>query len=342
MPGQNRIVWTKSRLGGNGKKAMQVHRWLRRARDLVGGARRAVVNALGPAEAIVPGPIIDTVSVLRRHKQKFGSFPNIVRPKMFNEKVIWRMLFDHREIWTQLQDKYAAREYIARRIGANVQPTLYWVASDAADIPIDDLPQQFMVKPTHGSGWVYPVRDKASLDWPGLVETCASWLRRNYYHVDREWVYKDIEPRIIVEELVDDGRGASPTDYKVFVFDGHVHVIQVTTGIFGDHRRTFFDRDWNKINAVADFGNADGEMDRPWHLDEMLAYAEAVGEGLDFIRADFYDTPTRVYLGELTTTPGGGMNAYRPPEFARYMGDLWTLPSLRATRCRRLVRHAAS
>ncbi len=321
---------------------MRVHRWLRRPRSLAGGARRAVVNALESAAAIVPGPIVDTVSVLRRYTQKFGRVPNIVSPKTFNEKVIWRMLFDHRAIWTQLQDKYAAREYIARRIGADVQPTLYWVTSDAADIPINDLPQRFMVKPTHGSGWVYPVPDKASLNWPELVETCASWLRQSYYRIDREWVYKDIKPRILVEELIDDGRGVSPTEYKLFAFDGHAHVIQVTTGIFGDHRRTFFDRDWNKINATADFENADEEMTRPWHLDKMFAYAEALGEGLDFIRADFYDTPTRVYLGELTTTPGGGMNAYRPLEFARYMGDLWTLPSLKTTRCRRFVRPAAS
>lgn len=39
------------------------------------------------------------------------------------------------------------------------------------------------------------------------------------------------------------------------------------------------------------------------HLYGMISAAEVLGKGMDFIRADFYDTPDRLYLGELTTTP---------------------------------------
>jgi len=48
-----------------------------------------------------------------------------------------------------------------------------------------------------------------------------------YYKIDREWDYKNIPPRIIVEDSIDDGSGAAPNDYKLSVFGGtgRVHVV---------------------------------------------------------------------------------------------------------------------
>ena len=43
-------------------------------------------------------------------------------------------------------------------------------------------------------------------------------MKRSYYKETLEWAYKHIEPRIIVEEFIDDGSGTAPNDYKLFVF----------------------------------------------------------------------------------------------------------------------------
>ncbi len=305
----------------------QKRRSIRENRRHTGGmlsqAKRA---AFGCLRAVMPNRVSDAVFVLRRYKRKFGTFPNVVRPTTFNEKVIWRMLFDRRPIWTRLQDKYALRGYVKERLGEDILPKLYWVTQDPSDIPLADLPRQFVVKPTHGSGWVRLVPDKVCLDAQELIATCRSWLAQNYYHVEREWAYKHIEPRIVVEEFVSDSTGKYPIDYKIYVFGGRARLIQIDTARFEDHRRDIYDVSWTKTGATSEYQNADRTLERPAHLQQMVACAEAIGDGLDFIRVDFYDTKDRLYLGELTTTPGGGMNTWGPVEFTRYMGGLWKLP----------------
>jgi hypothetical protein len=264
--------------------------------------------------------------IMRRHRRKFGVLPSVLRPSTFNEKVIWRMVFDRREILARLQDKYALRAHVKARMGGDILPKLYWVTTNPSDIPIADLPARFVVKPTHGSGWVYPVPDKARLEVADLEAVCRGWLAQNYYDLEQEWAYKHIVPRIIVEEFVDDGAGRYPTDYKIYVFHGRAHLIQVDTARFEDHRRDIYDTTWTRLEATSEYQNADRLLPRPKHLTQMIACAEALAGKLDFIRVDFYDTHERPYLGEVTTTPGGGMNVWRPVEFARRMGGLWKLP----------------
>ena len=65
------------------------------------------------------------------------------------------MVFDRRPIWTQLQDKLAARDYVKARIGEGILPGLYWVTKDPSDIPFDALPERFAVKPSQGAGWYH-------------------------------------------------------------------------------------------------------------------------------------------------------------------------------------------
>jgi hypothetical protein len=280
---------------------------------------------LRPVRVAVPDSIADVVVVMWKYKAKFGVYPNVFHPQMFNEKIIRRMLFDHRTLWTRLQDKYQLRSYVKERLGKDILPTLYWVTQEPTDIPFDTLPDRFMVKPTHGSGWIYPVPDKRRLDTAKLIATCQDWMGRNCYHYNHDWIYKHMEPRIVVEEFVDDGTGVFPIDYKFLVFDGRVHVIQVDVGRFGQHRRNFYGRSWNRITGTSEIQNLAREVECPRHFEEMVRYAEMLGAGLDFIRADFYDTDERAYLGELTVSPGAGMDAHEPREFARYLGEPWEI-----------------
>jgi hypothetical protein len=235
---------------------------------------------------------------------------------------------------TQVADKAAVRDYVEARLGRHLLPERYYITIDPQTIPFDKLPDRFVVKPTHGSGWIQIVTDKSTLDRVTLIKTCRGWLRQSYYEATREWVYKNIEPRIIVEQFIDDGAGNTPNDYKFFVFNGAVEMIQVDTARFSDHRRRLYTPTWEKLPVLLDYDDISGELPRPRHLQQMIAAAEALGRGLDFIRADFYDTPDRVYFGELTTTPLGGYHQFRPKEFDYYLGSRWKLPNIRALRKR--------
>ncbi len=275
-------------------------------------------------EAVVPEPMLIACAVVRRHKRTFGVVPNLIAPRTFSEKVLHRMVFDRRPILITLTDKYAVRAYVRDRIGDHVLPQLYWTTQTPGDIPLDDLPSQFVVKATHGSGWVCLVPDKARLDRRDLLVKCANWLRWNYYHAEREWAYKHIAPRIIVEEFIHDGTGPVPVDYKFYVFGGKVHMVYAITGRFVDVRNDAFTPGWDRLDMKTRWKSIGRSMPRPPHLDEMVEYAERLGRGLDFLRVDMYDAG-KVYFGEMTVYPSAG-DEFFDPRWNRYFGGLWDLP----------------
>jgi hypothetical protein len=109
-----------------------------------------------------------------------GQFPRLLRLHTFNEKVSHRMLFDRRAILTQVADKAAVRDYVEARLGRHLLPERYYITTDPDTIPFDRLPDRFVVKRTHGSGWLQIDTDKSTLDRATLIETCRGWLRQSY------------------------------------------------------------------------------------------------------------------------------------------------------------------
>jgi len=136
----------------------------------------------------------------------------------------------------------------------------------------------------------------------------------------------------MIEEFIGDGTSVVPADYKLFVFDGRVELIWIHVGRFEDHRSNVYGRSWNDLDVRFSYPNIEREVDPPKHLGEMIAYAEALGRGLDFVRVDLYDTDEKVYFGEVTTTSGGAVDSFDPVEFDRQLGDMWHLPSGRRAR----------
>ncbi len=279
-----------------------------------------------PKVASVSDRLIELFVSVRGYRMKYGGIPNLIRPETFTEKVLHRILFDRRPILTTLSDKYAVREYVKARIGEHVLPRLHWATISPEDIPFDTLPNKFVVKATHGSHWIRIVLDKTSVDCDELIEKCRWWLRQNYYYAFREPVYRNIEPRILVEELLSDGTGLTPTDYKCFVFDGTVRMVQVVQGYLTGVRMSFYELPWRKLRvSSARYDRIEEVVPRPKHLDDLIACAEALGRGIDFLRVDLYDTDAHVYFGEMSVTPGAGRFYFDSREFDRYLGGLWKI-----------------
>lgn len=248
------------------------------------------------------------------------------RPRTFNDKVVHRLMFDRRPILAQVTDKVQARSFAEKRLGPAILPKLYQLTDQPETIRFDSLPERFVVKPTHASGWARIVMDKSTLDRADLIATCKAWLNRSYYEEWGAWIYKKIVPQIMVEEFIDDGNRPAPNDYKLHTFNGVVHIVQVDQGRFEKHRRRLFSRSFERLNFLWERDDITGEVPRPPHLDEMVAAAETLGQGFDYIRVDFYDTPERLLFGELSATPGAGMERFFPESFDLQYGELWKLP----------------
>src|SRR5690554_3625830 len=124
---------------------------------------------------------------------------NLKNPKLFTEKLQWLKLNDRNPLYTELVDKYAVRTYIKEQLGKEYLIPLIAVYDKVNEIEWDKLPNQFVIKCTHGSGSNIICRDKNRLSIKESNKKLKKWMRKNWYWFGREWPYKNVKPRIIIE-----------------------------------------------------------------------------------------------------------------------------------------------
>lgn len=249
----------------------------------------------------------------------------LLKPRTFNQKLFYKMLYDRRPLLVTFADKLLARDYVRQKIGDDILIELLLATDRPEEIEFAQLPEKFVVKANHGSGWVRIVNqlhDKES----DVRQTCQEWLAQTYSDSNWEWFYKSISPRILIERMLDAGDGEVPLDYKFFVFNGKAFMIQVDSGRFSEHRRSLFSRDWEPFNvSFSRYPMASVDVPRPACLPRMLEIAERLGSEVDFVRVDLYEVGGRIFFGELTNTPAGGLGKFDPREFDATLGSQWRI-----------------
>ncbi len=254
------------------------------------------------------------------YREQFERDPNLDHPTGFNEKILLKILHDRRPYLTLFADKLRVREYVRRTAPALRFPQLYGWADRAEELPFETLPETFVFKANHGSGWNLVVDAKSAFTRRDLVRLGRSWLAWDFTLVGREWAYRDVRRALYAEELLIDPPHAVPPDYKVFVFGGKARVIQVDRDRATRHMQVLYDPDWQLVpgTVAADQGAA---LPRPALLDTMLAASEALSAGVDFVRVDLYLIGGEIYFGELTSTPNKGLCPFNPPALDELFGS---------------------
>lgn len=272
----------------------------------------------------------DEKRIRRKFRSELGRDPDLDRPATLNEKILWLNLRHRDPRQVVCSDKIAVRDWVRGRIGEEYLVPLLGVYDDPDQIDLDGLPVSFVIKAAHGSGWNLIVRDKRALEWKDTRNVLRDWLARSYYAHKREWQYRDIPHRLVIEELLLDEQGKIPDDYKVWCLragDRETRFVQVDMDRFTNHTRTYYDLDWNPLPLhKLDAPPHPAGRPRPQRLDEMLEVAEKLSEGFCLVRVDLYHMPGRVYFGEMTFTPDSGMAPLAPAEWDRKLGDLVALP----------------
>lgn len=263
---------------------------------------------------------------VKAHRRRHGEARLFLFPRTFSELTVRKKLLDHKAIVQLTADKAAVRAYVSERIGPQYLIPLITITADPGALDFAALPRAFIAKATHGSGMTLIVHDKAALDIPEARATMKRWLAENYFYTCREPGYLRIPPQVIIEELllVD---GAPPPDFKFFVFRGKVRMVQVDSDRFTGHTRDLFDEAWRHLNVRYEFPHAPVAPSRPDNLDEMIRVAERLADGFVSVRVDLYSVNGRIYFGEITHSPGGGLERFDPPEFDRALGSVWKFGS---------------
>ena len=252
---------------------------------------------------------------------KLGYKLDLQNPVTYNEKLQWIKLYDKNPLMPKCCDKYAVRSFVEDMGCGELLNTLYWEGFDPEQLPFDQLPQQFVIKVTHGSTFNIIVKDKQKLDRKQTVQTLKKWLDAKFIACYGEWFYGIEKPRVIVEQYLEDKSLGELLDYKVFCFNGKAKLVDVHSGRFGEHKRNIYDTQWNFLDQVY-FKYPHGQLlPRPAQLEQMLEYAEKLSQPFRHARVDFFLVDGRLYFGEITFTNGAGFDAITPYSFDEEMGS---------------------
>lgn len=275
--------------------------------------------------------IPDKTYVKYRYKSQFGKFPNLDNPKTLNEKINWLKLNDRTPLHTQCADKYAVRNFITEKIGEQYLVPLYFQTKDPKEIKPENLPNTpCIIKTNHDSGGGIFILNKSKVDWKNIQKVLKKRLKKNYYPQSKEWQYKNIIPRIIVEELLQDSNGNIPFDYKLHCFNGKVRMIQVDMGRgTEEHYRNWYNSHWEREPYKWTVPLANGkstepskdDIAKPATLEKMIALSQILAMPFDYVRADWYDVEGKLYFGELTFHHDGGCRPILPKEWDYKLGS---------------------
>lgn len=280
--------------------------------------------------------IPDKLYLSLRYRCLMGSWINWNNPKTFTEKLQWLKLYNRKPEYTTMVDKYAVKEYVANIIGEEyIIPTL-GIWDKPEDIECDSLPNQFVLKTTHGGGGggVVICKDKDTFDKTTAIAKLKESMASDIYSGLREWPYKDVPKRIIAEKFMAPEKSPDSVlkssellDFKFFCFNGKVRFFKVDFGRFVEHHANYYSPE----GELLEFGEQGLEPDPnypielPDNLKEMISLAEKLSANEPFLRVDLFNVNGRIFFGELTFYPASGMIPWTTEEADKEIGKYLTL-----------------
>jgi len=265
----------------------------------------------------------DKEAIINLYKKFSGQVPDLENPKTFSEKLQWLKLNRRDDRMITCADKYEVRDYLKNKGYSAMLSKILDVCDSVTEIKINNLPEKFVIKATHGSGWNLIVENKHNVNWWIWKKIMNIWLHDNIFWPGREWPYKNMKPRLIIEEYLEDKCGQL-IDFKFFCFNGNAHFIQANKGRnTANHAQNFYDLNWNILPFGKDLKpRPDITIEAPANLSEMAAIAEDLAKPFPFVRVDFYEVNNKIIFGEMTFYPKSGLPDFTPGEYDKILGDL--------------------
>lgn len=266
----------------------------------------------------------------RRFIKNCEYFPNLSNPKTMNEKLLVRKLYPDNELFSICADKLLVRDYVSKKIGDQYLIPLLKVFQKPDDIDFSKLPNSYVVKAAHGSGWNKIVRNSRNEDMAELKKMICYWLKANYTRdKNGELHYEKIKHRVLVEKLLLDDKKNIPSDYKLhcFALENEARVIvQVDESRFSDHRRFFFSEEWERLPFSWGYSDKNKpNPDKPESLSSLLHIAKILAEPFDYVRVDLYSIGGKIYFGELTFVHESAGKGFSSKKWDFELGDLWKM-----------------
>ena len=276
-----------------------------------------------------------------RYFARFKKPLHLKHPQTLNEKILFLSLKTDTTLWTRCADKYEVRDYVKECGLEDILIPLVGVWEHATDIDFNKLPDEFVLKATHGSGDIKVVKDKTKLDIPKIVAEFEDDLKHQYGALESGHHYMRIHPRMIAEELIHNDPetakiSSSIIDYKIWCFNGKCYWLWACAN--RDEHTTevmTYDTDWNAHPEYSIFENDYRHGDilpKPKNLERMIEVAEKLAQPFPCVRVDLYNIDGKIYFGELTFTSYGGLQDFYTDEFQQLAGSKIDLSGVKVVR----------
>jgi len=278
-----------------------------------------------------------------------GYYPNLKNPQSFNEKVLWKKIYDRNPLLPVITDKYRAREYLKSILGKveaeKILVPLFYLTDKPETIPFDDLLDEFVIKPNHESGKIIlaenieeqrkyiVIEGQRTTIFPDcratrneIIKICKRWLSMSHGFYKHEWAYQKIKRKILIEKLLRNNNGKMPEDYKFHIFHGKCYSILVIYDKFIDKKVARYTPDWVYLHYnIKEDNKLESSKEKPENLKCMINLAELLGNPFDYIRVDLYLVDRQVYFGELTNYPTSGHAPFIPAPLDFVWGSQWKI-----------------
>ena len=227
----------------------------------------------------------------------------------YTEKLQYLRLYVYpkNDLVSKCAGRVGVREYVKEQGFDELLIKIYGVFDRFEDINFSKLPNQFVLKCSHGCAMNYICYDKSKIDNEQLKKKFNKWLKTNYGKKTLELHYSKIKPQIIIEELMLEN-GKLPTEYKIHVFNGKARNLYVVTSRGVDIKYNNYYIDWTPFDGSQFNGwkKTDYPLKKPSNFDEMVVVAEKLASKFPFVRVDLYNINGKIYFSEMTFTPAKG------------------------------------
>ena len=270
-------------------------------------------------------PEMRSVALSDWYYEKTGEILNLDNPQTFNEKIQWLKLYDSTPLKTKLADKYLVRDWIREKIGEEYLIPLLGAWNNFNEIDFDKLPNQFVLKCNHGSGYNIIIKDKSQINLEDVRKKINNWMNENFaFKNGFEMHYSEIPRKIIAEEYV--SPSISDIELQVWCFNGKVKFISYETcKDLKEAYRGIFSLNWEieSFMITPQHYNKFTEIpEKPEYLNNLIQIATELCQGFKHARIDFIPIGNNLKFREITFTSGSGLSKFEPDNVKYELGDL--------------------
>ena len=218
----------------------------------------------------------------------------------FEDKINWIAMHDVTKLKGKCSDKILLHQYSKRILKKDICNKILKIYEDPFKINITELPEQFVLKTTHGSGFNIIVYNKTELDINWAKQQLYDWLQIDYGKNNAEFHYSFVKRKVFAEEYI----GKQLNNYKFLCYNREPKFVLLYKKVDGIEYRTFLDINWNRLDFhCISFPHPTEVYPKPLNYELMKKYSRKLAKPFKLVRVDLYEINGEIRLGELTFTP---------------------------------------